>query len=151
MNQKNEPISKEEKEIKQENKAENKNNQEQNKEPLNKPEYKRKNKGIFPLSLLEDMLKEINVVPSLIDLVLKVKARTLKNINLYYSNYYEDIEKYVQQFYSSVWTLMCQCQINDNYSKLMKELLDFFKCAFQMGRINNLAIEQLNQIFENIN
>lgn len=90
----------------------------------------------------------MNVITSnLIDLVLKVKARTLKNINLYYSNYYEDIEKYVQQFYSSVWTLMCQCKINDNYSKLMKELLDFFKCGFQTGRISNLNMEQLNQIF----
>ena len=39
--QKNEPISKEEKEIKQENKVENKNNKEQNKEPLKKPEDKR--------------------------------------------------------------------------------------------------------------
>ena len=44
-------------------------------------EYKRKNKGIFPLSLLEDMLKEINVVPSLIDLVCNyIKKRTQKSI-----------------------------------------------------------------------
>ena len=98
--------------------------------------------------LLPNKSSNMNVITSnLIDLVLKVKARTLKNINLYYSNYYEDIEKYVQQFYSSVWTLMCQCKINDNYSKLMKELLDFFKCGFQTGRISNLNMEQLNQIF----
>ena len=101
--------------------------------------------------LLPNKNSNISIInPSLFDLVQKVKAKTLKNINLYYSNYYEDVDKYVQQFYSSIWTLMCQCKINDNYSKLMKELLDFFKCAFQMGRINNLAIEQLNQIFENI-
>ena len=31
------------------------------------------------------------------ELVLKLKAKTLKNINLYYSNYYEDVEQYVQQ------------------------------------------------------
>lgn len=98
--------------------------------------------------LLPNKSSNMNAITSnLIDLVLKVKARTLKNINLYYSNYYEDIEQYVQQFYSSVWTLMCQCKINDNYSKLMKELLDFFKCGFQTGRINGLNMEQLNQIF----
>ena len=68
-----------------------------------------------------------NIDPVIYELILKVKAKTLKNINLYYSNY-----------------------IKDNYSKLMKELLDFFKSGFQMGKINNLNMEQLNQIFEYI-
>ena len=84
------------------------------------------------------------------ELVLKLKAKTLKNINLYYSNYYEDVEQYVQQFSGAVWTVMVQCKINDNYSKLMKELLDFFKCGFQLRRFNNFNIEQLNKIIENI-
>ena len=87
---------------------------------------------------------------NLVDLVLKLKAKTLKNINLYYNNYYEDVVNYVQQFSSSVWIVMCNCKINDNFSKLMKELLDFFKFGFQMRRINNLNMEQLNQIIENI-
>ena len=92
-----------------------------------------------------------NINPTLHELILKVKAKTLKNINLYYSNYYEDIEKYAQDLCGSVWTLMCKSKIiSDNYSKLMKELLDFFKSGFQMGKINNLKIEQLNQIFEYI-
>ena len=88
-----------------------------------------------------------NINPTLHELILKVKSKTLKNINLYYSNYYEDIEKYAQDLCGSVWTLMCKSKtISDNYSKLMKELLDFFKSGFQMGKINNLKIEQLNQI-----
>ena len=92
-----------------------------------------------------------NIDPVIYELILKVKAKTLKNINLYYSNYYEDIEKYAQELCSSVWTLMCKNKvIKDNYSKLMKELLDFFKSGFQMGKINNLNMEQLNQIFEYI-
>ena len=101
--------------------------------------------------LLPNKTSKINTIdPSLHDLVTKVKAKTLKNINLYYSNYYEDVEQYVNQFCSSVWTLMCQSKISDNYSKLMKELLDFFKWGFQMQRIKNLTIDQLNQIIENI-
>ena len=32
----------------------------------------------------------------------------------------------------------------------MKELLDFFKSGFQMGKINNLSMEQINKIFEYI-
>ena len=103
--------------------------------------------------LLPNKTADINTTinPSLHELILKVKAKTLKNINLYYSNYYEDIEKYVQELSSSVWTLMCKSKnIKDNYSKLMKELLDFFKSGFQMGKINNLQMEQLNQIFEYI-
>ena len=103
--------------------------------------------------LLPNKTGEINnnINPSLHELILKVKAKTLKNINLYYSNYYEDIEKYAQDLCGSVWTLMCKSKIiSDNYSKLMKELLDFFKSGFQMGKINNLKIEQLNQIFEYI-
>ena len=92
-----------------------------------------------------------NISPSLFQLILKVKAKTLKNINLYYSNYYEDIEKYAQELCGSVWTLMCKSKIiTDNYSKLMKELLDFFKSGFQMDKINNLKMEQINQIFEYI-
>ena len=90
-----------------------------------------------------------NINSSLLNLIFKVKAKTLKNINLYYSNYYEDIEKFAQNLCSSVWNLMCKNKIiDDNYSKLMKELLDFFKSGFQMGKINNLKIEQINQIFE---
>ena len=101
--------------------------------------------------LLPNKTSKINTIDSsLHDLVTKVKAKTLKNINLYYSNYYEDVEQYVNQFCSSVWTLMCQSKISDNYSKLMKELLDFFKWGFQMQRIKNLTIDQLNQIIENI-
>ena len=101
--------------------------------------------------LLPNKTSKINTIdPSLHDLVTKVKAKTLKNINLYYSNYYEDVEQYVNQFCSSVWTLMCQSKISDNYSKLMKELLDFFKWGFQMQRIKNLTMVQLNQIIENI-
>ena len=92
-----------------------------------------------------------NINPTLHELILKVKSKTLKNINLYYSNYYEDIEKYAQDLCGSVWTLLCKSKIiSDNYSKLMKELLDFFKSGFQMSKMNNLKIEQINQIFENI-
>ena len=93
----------------------------------------------------------ININISLSELILKVKAKTLKNINLYYSNYYEDIEKFVQELSCSVWTLMCKSQmINDNYSKLMKELLDFFKTGFQMGKMSGLKLEEIKQIFEYI-
>ena len=43
--------------------------------------YKEMNNGIFPLSLLEDMLKEINIVPSLIDLISNyIKKRAQKGI-----------------------------------------------------------------------
>ena len=101
--------------------------------------------------LLPNKTSKINLIDkSLHELVLKVKAKTLKNINLYYSNYYEDVEKYINQFCSSVWTLMCESKIRDNYSKLMKELLDFFKWGFQMQRIKYLSVEQINQIIENI-
>ena len=93
----------------------------------------------------------ININISLRELILKVKAKTLKNINLYYSNYYEDIEKFVQELSCSVWTLMCKSQmINDNYSKLMKESLDFFKTGFQMGKMSGLKLEEIKQIFEYI-
>ena len=91
-----------------------------------------------------------NINKNLFDMVIKLKAKTLKNINYYYYNYYEDVENYIQQFSSSVWTVMCTCKINDNFSKLMKELLDYFKCGFQMRRMNNLNMEQLNKIIEKI-
>ena len=91
-----------------------------------------------------------NINKNLFDIAIKLKAKTLKNINYYYYNYYEDVENYIQQFSSAVWTVMCTCKINDNFSKLMKELLDYFKCGFQMRRMNNLNIEQLNKIIERI-
>ena len=85
-----------------------------------------------------------------VDLVLKVKAKAFKNVNFYITHYYEDVENYVQPFYNSAWTIMCQCKVNDNFSKLMKELLNFFKHAFQMNRLNNLNQNQLLQIFDNV-
>ena len=102
--------------------------------------------------LLPNKTADISKIdPSFRDMILKVKAKTLKNINLYYSNYYEDIEQFAQGLCSSVWTLMCKSIIvTDGYSKLMKELLDFFKSGFQMGKFGNLKIEQINQIFEYI-
>ncbi len=101
--------------------------------------------------LLPNKNSNMNTInKNLLDLVIKLKAKTLKNINLYYYNYYEDVKNYIQQFSSSVWTVMCTCKTNDNFSKLMKELLDFFKCGFQMRRMNNLHMDQLNQIIENI-
>ena len=102
--------------------------------------------------LLPNKAADISKIdPSFRDMILKVKAKTLKNINLYYSNYYEDIEQFAQGLCSSVWTLMCKSIIvTDGYSKLMKELLDFFKSGFQMGKFGNLKIEQINQIFEYI-
>lgn len=101
--------------------------------------------------LLPNKTSNINLVnASCHELVLKLKAKTLKNINLYYSNYYEDIDQYVLQLSGAVWTVMSQIKINDNYSKLMKELLDFFKYGFQMRRFNNLNMDQLNTIIENI-
>lgn len=101
--------------------------------------------------LLPNKNSNMNTInKNLLDLVIKLKAKTLKNINLYYYNYYEDVKNYIQQFSSSVWTVMCTCKTNDNFSKLMKELLDFFKCGFQMRRMNNLNMDQLNQIIENI-
>ena len=54
----------------------------------------------------------------MLNLIFKVKAKTLKNINLYYSNYYEDIEKFAQNLCSSVWNLMCKNKIiDDNYKE----------------------------------
>jgi len=44
-------------------------------------EYKNNHNGVFPLSILENMLKEINVVPSLIDLISNyIKKKTQKGI-----------------------------------------------------------------------
>ena len=44
-------------------------------------EYKSKNNGIFPLSLLRHMLKEINITPSLIDLITNyIEKKTKKGI-----------------------------------------------------------------------
>ena len=44
-------------------------------------EYKNNHNGIFPVTLLENMLKEINVVPSLIDLISNyIKKKTQKGI-----------------------------------------------------------------------
>ena len=44
-------------------------------------EYKKLNNGFFPITLLEDMLKEINIIPSLIDLINNfISKKALKEI-----------------------------------------------------------------------
>ena len=44
-------------------------------------EYKKLNNGFFPITLLEDMLKDINIIPSLIDLINNfINKKALKGI-----------------------------------------------------------------------
>ena len=81
---------------------------------------------------------------------INLKAKTMKNINLYYSNYYDDIYNYVSPFYNIIWNITTMIKKIDSYSKLTRELLDFFKICFSREILKNLDDNQINNLIQNL-
>lgn len=98
---------------------------------------------------------EINITDiTLNSLYLKVKKSGMKALNMYCTNYYEDFLQYHNDFFPSVWSLVQIIKHEQQYEKLIKELLDYYKVLMQYRRcsldsdsvrllINNLIIPEM--------
>lgn len=89
-------------------------------------------------------------VPALYDEFIALKTKTLKSINLYFSNYFDDITDYYTQFYPLIWDLNFLAQKSDSYSRFTKELLQFYGSNIQYQRIKNLKPEDINTMIQNL-
>jgi exportin-2 (importin alpha re-exporter) len=69
-------------------------------------------------------------------LFLKVKKSSMKSLNLYCNNYYEDFSQFHNDYYASVWSLVQIIKHEQHYEKLIKELLVYYKILFQFRRCN---------------
>ena len=86
--------------------------------------------------------------------MIKVKGKAMKCINLYFSNYYDDMKPegldYTKDFYSLVWQLITMVKEVDEYSKLIRELLEFYRINFQYKHIGNLSENEIKQLIQNL-
>ncbi len=67
---------------------------------------------------------------------LRLKTKTMRALNLYCYNYYEDFKDYHDSFIQPVWNLLMITKIDDVYYKLTKELLEYYKVLFNNDRID---------------
>ena len=98
------------------------------------------------IEILLNCLKCTCDVPELYKPFLALKTKTLKGVNLYFTNYFEDIQNYANQFYPVIWNLNYLVKSVDSYSGFTKELLQFYGTNFQYKRISNLKQEDVNAL-----
>ena len=112
-------------------------------------EYKSKNNGIFPISLLRKMLKEIHIIPSLIDLITNyIEKKTQKGLCTF-----ELFKEFL-----TILTIDLEGQESDNNKKIFKEGLfllfsypnDYIDktsfCSFIQLTKNNFSLNSINDI-----
>ena len=106
------------------------------------------------IEILQGSLKFKINSNELYDQMIKLKGKTMKCVNLYFSNYYDDMKPegldYTQNFYNLVWDLISIIKQVDEYSKLTRELLEFYRINFQYRHIGNLNENQINELIKNL-
>ena len=83
-------------------------------------------------------------------LFLGVKSTVMKCLNLYCNNYYEDILAYHNDFFAPVWNLTLIVKHEDLYSKLIRELLDYYKILFQYTRQHGFDEKTIQHLVNNL-
>ena len=100
------------------------------------------------MNIIERSLR-LNMTQNNTDLI-NLKTKVLKCLNFYFTNYYEDFEKYTKGFFPIIWDLMCSIQNTKEYYKMTKELLDFFKVNFMYKRIENCTENDFKNIINKL-
>ncbi|MCQ2818638.1 MAG: hypothetical protein MJ252_15325 [archaeon] len=91
-----------------------------------------------------------NLDPEQTEWMKKLKAKTLKCLNLYFSNYYDDFSQYAPHFYPMVWEYLQGVSGNDDFSVLEKQLLEFFNINFKTGRLTQMQDQQLQTLIDKL-
>lgn len=84
---------------------------------------------------------------------IRLKTKTMRALNLYCYNYYEDFKDYHDSFIQPVWNLLIITKNDDIYYKITKELLEYYKVLFNNDRINsqNFNVNEISQhIIQNL-
>lgn len=89
-------------------------------------------KALLEFNLPQNFLNDKNIFKEF----LKLKTKTLRSLNLYCCNYYDDFKVYHDSFIQPVWNLLLFTKNNDIFFKLTKELLDYYRTLYTSTRIN---------------
>lgn len=106
-------------------------------------------KAAIEFTLPSVFFNDINIFKAF----LRLKTKTMRALNLYCYNYYEDFKDYHDSFIQPVWSLLLITKNDDVYYKLTKELLEYYKVLFNNDRINskNINITEISQhIIQNL-
>ena len=68
---------------------------------------------------------------------LKLKTKTLRALNLYCNNYYDDFKNYHDSFIQPVWNLLLIAKNEEIFYKFTRELLEYYKVLYNFNRINS--------------
>lgn len=85
-----------------------------------------------------------------LNLFLKVKKTAMRCLNLCCNNYSEDIVDYHNNFIQSVWNLVTLVKQEDSYSKLVRELLDYYKILFQYNRSSGFNPDTIQHLINSL-
>ena len=91
------------------------------------------------MSIIQGILSlNISIYSSNKDLyieLLKMMSITLQCLNLYCSNYFDDIKKYHDGFIEIIWNLTKILNQEDQYARLSKRIMDYYNNLFQYKRV----------------
>ena len=77
---------------------------------------------------------------------IKMKTIGMRALNLYCTNYYDDISEYHNNFIGTVWKMLKYARTDIVYAKLVKQLLDYYKTLFQYNRTANMFNQDAVQL-----
>lgn len=93
---------------------------------------------------MDILIKSLNIPGEITQSLLKLEKRALTLLNLCCSNYSEDIKDYQGNFFPVVCELVQRVKHEEPYSKVIRELLDYFKFIFRYNRgIDENFVQQL--------
>lgn len=81
---------------------------------------------------------------------IKLKTVGMKCLNLYCNNYYDDIINNHDEFIPIVWNLLSFAKTDITYSKLVKQLLDYYKILFQYNRAKGFDDTSIQHLINNL-
>jgi exportin-2 (importin alpha re-exporter) len=117
------------------------------------PEYFEDNLSTWMNLLKGGLTYSLNIDSNDLDLLrlfIQSKKTTMKALNLYCQNYYEDFMNSHNDFIQDVWNLTGMVKCEQIYEKLNKELLDYFKFLFQYNRASGISYDQIQNLVGNL-
>jgi exportin-2 (importin alpha re-exporter) len=91
-------------------------------------------KAVIELNLPQEIFQKFK---NIFKAFLQLKTKTMRSLNLYCYNYYEDFKEYHDSFIQPVWNMVIITKNNEIFYKLNKELLEYYKVLFNNDRINS--------------
>lgn len=83
-------------------------------------------------------------------LLIAINSTSLKNLNFFCVNYYDDFKAYHDKFFSSVWALLEIITDSFEFRKLSHQLLKYFETLFRFSRSVGFNNELANKLIDKL-